>query len=238
MRAHRGDQAAKACHVAHQRPTYRKSDSRGLIICYGAFVAAQDCREQQLIDAALSVCMRGGYETATIEQIAAAADVIPSDFARYFATKEAVIMSIVEDLLQATAAALRNVEACVTPEQALLDATTEVLTAIIDGRGVITRDRMLAMAQIVTADPNLRKQASLARKRVLTHALADRMGVSPGNGRARQAVTMWSAIAAGAYLGRRSMANHYDPRQDDQLIERMVAELAATFADVMGVDPS
>jgi AcrR family transcriptional regulator len=209
----------------------------GLIICYGRFVAPQDCRER-LLDAALSLCTRCGYEAATIDQIAAAADVAPSDFARYFATKDAVVMSIVEDLLQATAAALRHVEACVSPEQALLDATTDVLTAIIDGRGVITRDRMLAMAQIVTANPNLRTQASLARKRVLTQALADRMGIAPGNRRVRQAVTMWSAIAAGAYLGGRSMADHYDPRQDDQLIERMIAELAATFADVMGDDPS
>ena len=200
-------------------------------------MAAQDCREQ-LIDAALSLCTRCGYEAAAIDQMAAGAGVTPSDFARYFATKDAVVMSVVEDLLHATAAALRDVEADVSPEQALLDATTEVLTAIIDGRGVITRDRMLAMAQIVTANPNLRKQASLARKRVLAQALADRMGVAPGNRRVRQAVTMWSAIAAGAYLGRRSMAEHYDPRQDDQLIERMVGELAATFADVMGDRPS
>src|SRR5580693_9878356 len=62
--------------------------------------------------------------------------------------------------------------------------------------------------------------------------------VAAENRRVRQAITMWSAIAAGAYLGGRSMADHYDPRDDDRLIERMIAELAATFADVMGNDPS
>jgi AcrR family transcriptional regulator len=200
-------------------------------------VAAQDCRER-LIDATLSLCTRFGYETTTVDQIAAAVNVTPADFARYFATKDAVVMSIVEDLLHATAAALRHVERNTSPEQALLTATTGVVTAIIDGRGVITRDRMFAMAQIVTANPNLRQQASLVRKRVLTVALADRMGVAAENRRVRQAVTMWSAIAAGAYLGVRSHADHYDPAQDDQLIERMIAELAATFADVMGDDPS
>jgi hypothetical protein len=112
-----------------------------------------------------------------------------------------------------------------------------VVTGAIDGRGVITRDRLLAIAQIFTADPDLRKQASLARKRVLTRALADRMGVAAGNQRVRQAVTMWSAIVAGSYLGRHSMADHYDPHHDDQLVERMTAELAATFADVMGQAP-
>lgn len=146
-------------------------------------------------------------------------------------------MSIVESLLHATAAALRHVDASAGPEQALLIATTKVVTAIVDGRGVITRDRMLAMAQIVTANSDLRQQASFARKRVLAQALADRLGVAAKDRRVRQAVTMWSAIAAGTYLGRRSIADHYDPRQDDQLLDRGIAELVANFADVMGDDP-
>jgi hypothetical protein len=33
------------------------------------------------------------------------------------------------------------------------------------------------------------------------------------------------------------MADHYDPRTDDQLLERMRAEISATFADVMGDNP-
>jgi hypothetical protein len=93
---------------------------------------------------------------------------------------------------------------------------------------------MLAITQIFTAHPNLRRQASLARKRILTQALAQRMGVAAENRRVRQAVTMWSAVAAGAYLDRHNTAAHYDPGQDDQLGERMITELAATFAEVMG----
>jgi AcrR family transcriptional regulator len=200
-------------------------------------VAAQDCRER-LIDTTLDVCVRCGHEATTVEQIAAAADVTPADFSRYFATTDAAIMSVVDDLLHATAAALKDVEAETSPERALLTATTEAVRAIIDGRGVITRERLIAMAKVVTANSSLRKQASLARKRILSQALAVRMGVAAENRRVRQAITMWSAIAAGAYVGGRSMADHYDPRDDDRLIERMIAELAATFADVMGNDPS
>lgn len=200
-------------------------------------MATQDCRER-LIDTTLDVCIRCGHEATTVEQIAAATDVTPADFSRYFATTDAAIMSVVDDLLHATAAALKDVEAETSPEQALLTATTEAVTAIIDGRGVITRERLIAMARVVTANSNLRKQASLARKRVLSQALAVRMGVAAENRRVRQAITMWSAIAAGAYLGGRGMADHYDPRDDDRLMERMIAELAATFADVMGNDPS
>lgn len=194
-------------------------------------------RRQRLIDATLDLSTRYGYEATTVEQIAAAADVTPTDFARHFASKDAVLMSIVDDLLQATTVALRYVAAGTTPEQALLIATIKVLTAIIDGRGVITRHQMLAMAQIVTANPTLKKQASSARKRVLTKALADRMGVGEDNRRVRRAVTMWSAIAAGAYLGSSNMAADYDPRQDDRLSERMIALLAGTFTEVMGEPP-
>lgn len=198
--------------------------------------AQEDCRAR-LIDATLSLCTRFGYEATTIDQIAAAAEVTPSDFVRHFASKDAVLMSIVEDLLQATVAALRDVGPGTGPEQALLTASTEVVRDIIGGRGVITRDRMLAIGQIVTANWELRKQASLARKRTLTQALADRMGVAAEDRRVHRAVTMWSAIAAGTYLGRRSMAAYYDPHQDDQLMEHMIADLTATFADVMGENP-
>jgi AcrR family transcriptional regulator len=207
-----------------------------LEICYVPSVVMQDCRER-LIDATLDLCIRWGYEATTIDEISAAAKVAPSDFARHFTTKDAVLMCIVEDLVNATGAALRNVDAAVGPEQALLTATTEVITAITEGRGVITCDRMLAMAEVVTANANLRKQASLTRKRVLSQALADRMGVAADNRRVRHAVTRWSAIASGAYIGAGSMGEHYDPRQDDQLKERGIAELTASFSDVMGDDP-
>ena len=50
----------------------------------------------------------------------------------------------------------------------------------------------------------------------------------------RQAVTKWSAVASSAYLDRYRMAVNYDPRQDDQLEDRATANLAATFAEVMG----
>jgi AcrR family transcriptional regulator len=191
-------------------------------------------RRDQLIDATLDLCIRCGYETTTVEQIAAAAEVTPPDFMRYFATKDAAIMAVVDAVLQAAAAALRHVDAAASPEQALLLAHDEVVIAIIDGHGVITRDRMLAIAEIFRAHPNLRNQASLARKRVLTQALADRMGVAAEDRRVRRAVTMWSAVAAGALMERHSMAANYDLRQDDQLDERMRAELDATFGEVMG----
>jgi AcrR family transcriptional regulator len=212
------------------------SHGRGLEICYGPSVPVRDCRER-LIEATLDLSIRCGYETTTIDQIAAAAEASPLDFSRYFATKDAVILAIVEDLVEATGAALKNVDKAESPEQALLIATADVITAITDGRGVITQDRMLAMSQIVASNANLRKHASSIRKRVLAQALGEWMGVAAENRRIRQAVTRWSAVASGAYLATGSMGEHYDPHQDDQLTERGIAELTASFSDVMGDDP-
>jgi AcrR family transcriptional regulator len=196
----------------------------------------QDHRER-LIDTTLDLCMGQGYDATTVEQIADAAGVTPSEFARHFATKDAAIMSIVDDLLHATATALRDVKTDIAPEHALLISTLEVLGAILEGRGVITRDQMLAMAQIVTSTSELQMQASVARRRVLAQALADRMGVGLRDRRVQRAATMWSAIAAGAYVGQLHMPPNYDPRQDDWLSERMIANLSETFAEVMGEAP-
>jgi AcrR family transcriptional regulator len=199
-------------------------------------VAGQkDCRER-LIDATLSLCTRCGYEATSIDQIVADADVTPDEFARHFASKDEVLVSIVADLLRASVDELGDVDPDTDLEHALLTATTKAISGVIDGTGVITRDRFLAVAQILTAHPNLRQQVSLARKRILTGALADRLGVAEDDRHVHHAVTRWSAIVAGAYLIGGSMADHYDPRTDDQLIERMIAELSATFFDVMGDD--
>lgn len=195
-----------------------------------------DCRER-LIDATLDLCTSEGYDAATVDQIAAAAGVTPSDFARYFATKDAVIMSIVDDLLHATAAALGDVKSDIEPEHALLIATIDVLGGIVDGRGVIPRDRMLAIGPILSSIPHLQQQASTARKRVLTQALADRMGFDSQDLRVQRAVKMWSAIVAGAYIGQLHMPSNYDPRRDGLLSQRMIANLSETFAEVMDEAP-
>lgn len=147
-------------------------------------------------------------------------------------------MSLVEDLLYATIAALADVHTDVEPTEALLIATREMLTAITQGGGVMTSDRMLAMARVVASSRDLQQLASAARRQVLAQGLAERFGVDPHNQRVQRAITRWSAIAAGLYIGRQYMPAGYDPLHDDQLPERIGSRLAETFDQVMGQAPS
>jgi AcrR family transcriptional regulator len=198
--------------------------------------ALESCREQ-LIDSALDLFMRHGYDSTTVDQIADAAGVTLDDFERHFATKEAVLMSVVDDVSSVTAAALADVPKGIEPKQALLKASTAAMGAVIDGHGGVTLERLMALARIVTDTARLQRKVSAARKRVITQPLADWMGVDPEDRRLQRALTMWSAVAASAYVGAVGTPKNYDPRRDDWLRERLIGNLSQSFVEVTGEDP-
>jgi AcrR family transcriptional regulator len=134
---------------------------------FGPYLRREHTRER-LIDVTLDLCAVFGYDATTIDQIAAVANIAPDRFVHHFETKDAVLMAVLDDVLQAIAAAFDHLGADMNPEHALLAATIDVLAAVNDGCGVTTVDRL---------------------------AIAERMG-------------------------------------DDQLAERMTADLAAVFVEV------
>lgn len=56
-----------------------------------------------LIDAAIELCDRQGFEQTTVDQIAALADVSPRTFSRYFATKDAVVLAFIDEVVELVA---------------------------------------------------------------------------------------------------------------------------------------
>jgi AcrR family transcriptional regulator len=195
-----------------------------------------DDRRERLIDAALELCARQGYDATTLDQVAAKAGISDADSANYFATTEAVLMSIVEDMAHATAAALKTTPKGVEPDRALLSASTAMVTGIAQGRGAVPLYRLLAMARIISTTRNLHRTVSAARKRVLIKPLADWMGVDPANRRLQRALTMWSAVIASTYVLALDMPDGYEPPRDSELQQRMIENLSQSFADVMGED--
>ena len=125
-----------------------------------------------------------------------------------------------------------------SPPDALLAANTAVISDIANGAGVITRERMQALAHILTASPDLRKKASALGKQVLSVALAERMGVGPADSRVRLAVTIRSAVIAAAYNFDRGGRVRLDPRNDGRVPELMVKRINDTFTHITGRAPA
>ena len=73
---------------------------------------------EKLIDVALDLRIRQGYEATTIDQIAAAVGVTSPAVGRYFATKDAIILSIVDDIVVAVATELAQMPPQTSPPEA------------------------------------------------------------------------------------------------------------------------
>jgi AcrR family transcriptional regulator len=131
---------------------------------------------ERIIDATLELWATFGFEATTVEQIAAAADVAPDHFLDYFENKDAVLMAVLDDTEQAVAAAFAHAGEGINPDQALLVAIIEDLVVISEGCGVVTAERLAAVAATVRADAHqLASAAELAD--ALVEATRDRSTV-------------------------------------------------------------
>src|SRR5262245_30849839 len=81
----------------------------------------------ELVQAALVLFSQKGFETTTVEDIAAAAGVSPRTFFRYFANKEEVMFPCKDDELASMQAALNSRPAAETAVQALRAAVVEYM---------------------------------------------------------------------------------------------------------------
>jgi AcrR family transcriptional regulator len=130
---------------------------------------------QEIADATLRLVDERGFEHVTVEQIAAAADIAPRTFFRYFDSKEDALLADHSDRL----ALLRERLAARPDSEGPL---TAVRAAVLEVVGDLEehRDLMLCKVRLTEANPALRAQ-SLERmgdlERTLAEALAARSGV-------------------------------------------------------------
>jgi AcrR family transcriptional regulator len=129
-----------------------------------------------LIAAALELFERQGFEATTIDEIAAAADVSPRTFFRYFATKEEVALG--DDLGHE----IIGLIAARPAEEPTLESVRRVIG---DGLGLISeddREALLARLRIVYRTPSLRARRwefQLEMGRIVGAILAERRGLPP-----------------------------------------------------------
>lgn len=148
-----------------------------------------------LIDAAIELCLEQGYDQTTVDQIAAAADVSPRTFSRYFATKDAVFLTLIEDYVDEVAIELSSTPLDVGPLEALRLAHVTTLSRAANHQlGNFTPDRIALMLRVINASGALR-QAAFEFKHEPSHVfVASRMGVPVGDRRAELVSAIFSAV--------------------------------------------
>ncbi len=179
-----------------------------------------------LIDVAVELCQRQGYDKTTVEQIAAAADVSPRTFSRYFPTKESVIAAAADDIDEIIARELAVQATDIAEFEALLRAHLRAFAPRPDGPSPAFV-RMAVMIQIVNASPRLNESAFTIRQDLHENAsirvLGERMGLPPHDLAVRLVADSWTLLFVAAFRGMGT------PGDDPIEAEILCARLTATF---------
>ncbi|MGW4098630.1 TetR family transcriptional regulator [Mycobacterium sp. NPDC004974] len=189
-----------------------------------------------LIEAAIDLCDRQGFEQTTVEQIAAVADVSPRTFSRYFATKDAVVLAFVDEVIEIVAIELEAQPAGIGDIEALYRAHLQAFLKTKTAPPTqLTSDRLLASARIITSSPALIQSASEFRADAVNAVLARRMGVPGDDRRLKLTAVVWgSIIMTGiAELGSRA---DWDTVTVDDIVERIESTYADFLEVVAGVE--
>lgn len=175
-----------------------------------------------LVDSAVELCLRQGYEHTTIQQIAEAADISPRTFSRYFANKDEVFIAVLDDPADEIATEMSNQPADIGPLEVGRAAIVAVLrradSQAIDG---LTADRIGLILRIVTVSDRLRRATIEYRSPRSMQVLASRLGVSPDDPRVELATALFIVTVVGACsdltahteaeaLGPLAIADHID----------------------------
>jgi AcrR family transcriptional regulator len=131
---------------------------------------------EAIIDAALDLFEQKGYDATTVEDIAAAADLSPRTFFRYFESKLALIMA----RTTAKHAGIGPALAARPPDESVVEAVRQVMSTELSER---MRDPLVMREfQVMLTTPSLR---NLARDHFedeeagMVAAIAERLGLPP-----------------------------------------------------------
>jgi AcrR family transcriptional regulator len=183
-----------------------------------------------LIDAAVELCERQGFERTTVEQIAAIADVSPRTFSRYFATKDAIALALIDDATEMAAIELTHQPADLGPFDALRRSYISMYQKTRSAPpGTLSAERVMCIVRIIMTSPTLRQATLEYRRHAVNVVLAERLGIDPETRRIKLIAAIWGSIIMTA-LGDLS-----EPGVDWEHIgiDDVITRLEATFAQFM-----
>lgn len=184
-----------------------------------------------LIDAAVELCNRQGFEQTTVDQIAAVAEVSPRTFSRYFATKDAVVLAFIDEVVEMVAVELADQPPEVSDIEALYRSHVQAFMKTKTAPPTqLTADRLLASARIITSSAALMHAASQFRMDAVNAVLAKRMGVSGDDRRLKLTAAVWGSIimTALAQLGP-------DVDWSTMTVDGIVARIESTYDEFLEV---
>jgi AcrR family transcriptional regulator len=156
-----------------------------------------------LVAVAAELCLRRGFDNTTVEQIAAAAEVSPRTFSRYFPTKADVVAALADEMDSYVADALRRQPAGLTAYEALVRAHLEIF-APRGGHESPAFTRMAVLISIVNGATSMTTSPFAFKQRhggTSVAALAARLGVAAGDPAVALVADVWTLLFSSSFAG-------------------------------------
>jgi AcrR family transcriptional regulator len=184
-----------------------------------------------LIDAAVGLCERQGFDGTTVDQIAAIAEVSPRTFSRYFATKDAIALALIDEVLENAAAELARQPLSLSHIEALRRAYVAMAkNTQLASTGALSAERLLQILRIVMSSAALRQAAVEYRANAVDATLAERMGTTVDDRRVKLLAAVWGALLMTAMRELASVASE----RAGIGVDDVVSAFESTYADFAG----
>jgi AcrR family transcriptional regulator len=190
-----------------------------------------------LIDAAVELCERQGFERTTVDQIAAIADVSPRTFSRYFATKDAIAFALIDEAISLAAVELARQPSDIDHFEALRRAYVVMYNNTkVAPPGGLSSARMMCTVRIIMSSPTLRHAALEFRPHAVNVELAKRLGVDIESRTLRLTSAMWGSVIMTALSDLADDGVDWEHLGTDDIVARL-EETFIEFTDVIGNVP-
>src|SRR4029078_3117867 len=125
----------------------------------------------------VDIYKRQGFGGPTVDQITAIADVSPRTFSRYFATKDAIALALIDDAIDLAAVELARQPIDINHFEALRRSYVRMYNGTKSAPpGALSAERMMCIVRIIMTSPALKQAALEYRPHALNLEVAKRLG--------------------------------------------------------------